>query len=54
MKKGNTKFTISVSESIKDKFKEICDSEGLKPGKLIELYMLSEIKKREEEKSEED
>lgn len=46
MKKGNTKFTISVDEKIKDKFKDICDSEGLKPGKLIELYMLSEIKKR--------
>jgi antitoxin component of RelBE/YafQ-DinJ toxin-antitoxin module len=52
MKKGNTKFTISVDEKTKDKFKDICDSEGLKPGKLIELYMLSEIKKREE-KSEE-
>jgi antitoxin component of RelBE/YafQ-DinJ toxin-antitoxin module len=53
MKKGNTKFTISVNEKIKDEFKEICDNEGLKPGKLLEIYMLSEIKKREDEKSEE-
>ncbi len=53
MKKGNAKFTISVNEKIKDKFKDICDSEGLKPGKLIELYMLSEIKKREEKSEKE-
>ena len=52
MKKGNDKFTISVSAKIKDKFKEICDKEGLKPGKMIELFMESEIKKREEKKSE--
>ena len=46
MKKGNDKLTISVSKKIKDNFKAICDEEGLKIGKQIELFMLKELKKR--------
>ena len=46
MKKGHDKLTISVNKKIKDSFKEICEEEGLKVGKQIELFMLQEIRKR--------
>ena len=46
MRKGNDKLTISVNKEIKDSYKKICDKEGLKIGKQIELFMLGEIKKR--------
>jgi len=46
MKKGNDKLTISVDKQIKDLYKEICDKEGLKIGKQIELLMYEELKKR--------
>lgn len=46
MKKGHDKLTISVNQKIKDSFKEICEKEGLKIGKQIELFMLQELKKR--------
>ena len=45
MKKGNDKLTISVSKSIKDKYKEFCEDEGLKIGKQIEKFMAEELKK---------
>jgi antitoxin component of RelBE/YafQ-DinJ toxin-antitoxin module len=54
MKKGNTKLTISVDERIKDKFMDVCVSEGLRPGKQIELFMASELKKREDKLKEKD
>ena len=47
MKKGHDKLTISVNKKIKDSFKDICEEEGLKVGKQIELFMLQELKKRE-------
>jgi antitoxin component of RelBE/YafQ-DinJ toxin-antitoxin module len=46
MKEGNDKLTISVDTIIKDRFKDVCDKEGLKIGKQIELFMLNELKKR--------
>ena len=46
MKKGNDKLTISVNKQIKNSYKQICDKEGLKIGKQIELFMCEEIKKR--------
>ena len=46
MKKGNDKLTISVNKRIKNKYKRICEKEGLKIGKQIELFMLNELKKR--------
>lgn len=46
MKKGNDKLTVSVNKQIKDLYKEICDKEGLKIGKQIELFMHKELKKR--------
>ena len=46
MKKGNDKLTISVDKQIKDLYKEICDKEGLKMGKRIELMIYEELKKR--------
>jgi len=46
MKKGNDKLTISVNKQIKDLYKEICDKEGLKIGKQLELSMYEELKKR--------
>ncbi len=46
MKKGNDKLTLSVDKSIKDKFKKICEEEGLKISKQIELFMRKELKKR--------
>ena len=46
MKKGNDKLTVSVNKKIKDFFKRICDEEGLKVGKQIELFMFKELKKR--------
>lgn len=45
MKKGNDKLTISVNKSIKDKYKEFCEEEGLKIGKQIEKFMVEELKK---------
>ena len=39
MKKGNDKFTISVSKKIKEEFKRYCEEHGLKPGKQLEKYM---------------
>ena len=46
MKKGNDKLTISVDAHVKELYKQICDKEGLKIGKQIELFMLEELKKR--------
>ena len=46
MKKGNDKLTISVNKEIKDLYKELCDEEGLKIGKQLELFMKEELKKR--------
>lgn len=46
MKTGNDKLTISVDEKIKDLYKELCDKEGLKIGKQLELFMVGELKKR--------
>ena len=46
MKQGNDKLTLSVSKEVKEKYKHICDSEGLKIGKQIELFMKSELEKR--------
>jgi hypothetical protein len=46
MKKDNDKLTISVDKKIKDFYKEICEKEGLKIGKQLELFMLKELKKR--------
>ena len=46
MKKGHDKLTISVNKKIKDSFKEVCEEEGLKIGKQIELFMIKELKKR--------
>jgi hypothetical protein len=48
MKKGNDKLTISVDKRIKDLYKGLCDKEGLKIGKQIELFMLNELKKRKD------
>jgi hypothetical protein len=46
MKQGNDKLTISVDKRVKDLYKEICEKEGLKIGKQLELFMLKELKKR--------
>lgn len=46
MKRGNDKLTISVNKAVKDKYKNICDKEGLKIGKQLELFMIEELKKR--------
>ena len=46
MKEGNNKLTISINQQIKDQYKKICEEEGLKIGKQIELFMGEEIKKR--------
>lgn len=46
MRQGNDKLTLSVNKKIKDLYKQICDKEGLKIGKQLELFMSNEIKKR--------
>ncbi|MBU0535628.1 MAG: hypothetical protein KKE20_01585 [Nanoarchaeota archaeon] len=46
MKEGNDKLTVSVDKAVKDLFKQVCDKEGLKIGKQLELFMLEELKKR--------
>jgi len=46
MKHGNDKLTISVDQRIKELYKELCDAEGLKIGKQLELYMKEELRKR--------
>ena len=46
MKRGNDKLTISVDSRVKALFKEVCDKEGLKVGKQIELFMSNELKSR--------
>jgi hypothetical protein len=48
MKKGNDKLTISVNEKIKNSYKKVCDEEGLKIGRQIELFMMKELNKRGE------
>jgi antitoxin component of RelBE/YafQ-DinJ toxin-antitoxin module len=52
MKRRNDKLTISVDKEIKDRYKEFCDSNGLKIGKQIELFMLNELRKKEVVKDE--
>ncbi len=46
MKEGNDKLTISIDKKIKDFYKDLCEKEGLKIGKQIEILMLNELKKR--------
>lgn len=46
MKRGNDKLTISVNQQVKNLYKELCDKEGLKIGKQLELFMIEELKKR--------
>jgi len=43
MKKENNKLTISVNNSIKERYKELCEKYGLKVGKQIELFMQEEL-----------
>ncbi|MBI2112897.1 hypothetical protein HYT52_05145 [Candidatus Woesearchaeota archaeon] len=50
VKKGNDKFTISVDKSIKDKFKFLCEEQGLQPGKQIELLLKQKIEELNEKK----
>lgn len=45
LKKGNDKFTISVNKKVKDNFKRFCETNGLKPGKQIENFMLEIIRR---------
>ncbi len=47
MRKGHDKLTVSVDKKTKDSFKQLCDQEGLKIGKQVELFMRREIAKRE-------
>lgn len=49
MRPDNDKLTISINKQIKDSFKKVCEEEGLRIGKQIELFMQRELKKREEE-----
>jgi antitoxin component of RelBE/YafQ-DinJ toxin-antitoxin module len=46
MKEGNDKLTISVDERVKALYKQMCDKEGLKIGKQLEIFMKEELKKR--------
>lgn len=46
MKKGNDKLTLSVNKTIKDRFKQLCEKEGLKLSKQIEKFMLNELKRK--------
>ena len=46
MKKENDKLTIAVDKKVKDFYKELCDKEGLKIGKQLEIFMLNELKKK--------
>ena len=46
MKSGNDKLTISVDKRVKELYKKLCEKEGLKLGKQVELFMLRELKKR--------
>ena len=48
MKEGNDKLTVSIDESVKERYKELCEREGLKMGKQIELFMIAELKKRKQ------
>jgi len=43
MKKGNYKLTISIDEKVIDEFKALCDANGLKLGKQIELLIRSKL-----------
>ena len=47
VRKGNDKFTISVDKATKDKFKRLCETFGLQPGKQIELLLGQKIKELE-------
>jgi antitoxin component of RelBE/YafQ-DinJ toxin-antitoxin module len=47
VKAGNDKFTISVDKSVKNKFKKLCEENGLAPGKQIELFLMKKIKELE-------
>jgi len=49
MRKGNDKLTLSVNKEIKDSYKQVCDSEGLKIGKQVELFMKHQIEERKQE-----
>lgn len=46
MKKGNDKLTLSVDKKVKDRYKQLCDEEGLLLSKQIEKFMLNELKRR--------
>lgn len=46
MKKGNDKLTLSVNKLIKDRYKQLCEKEGLQLSKQIEKFMENELKKR--------
>ena len=49
VKSGNDKFTISVDRTVKEKFKQLCEEQGLAPGKQIELLLKKKIKELEGE-----
>ena len=47
MKKGNDKLTISINKEIKNLYKKLCEKNGLKIGKQLEIFMSNELKKED-------
>jgi len=47
MKKGQDKLTIALDKKIKELYKEFCEKNGLRVGKQIEIFMESELKRRD-------
>ncbi len=50
MKKGNDKLTLSINRKIKQEYKVFCEKKGLQISKQIELFMIDELKKHENNK----
>ena len=51
MKKVNYKLTISIDKKVIDEFKVICDANGLKLGKQIELLIRNKLVEKDVKRS---
>jgi len=47
IKKGNVKLTLSINESVLEKYKNYCDEKGLIISKQVENFMKKEMKESE-------
>ena len=45
IKQGNAKLTLSINKEILEKFKDVCETQGMIISKQVEKFMEKQLKK---------